>query len=90
MESTEVWSTPEWLKDGLVAGPAGALTLYETWSPLLKVADHWREGAFEEAIPLTIFAVFLAAAVFWLAFVGFRRLRLKRGWWLPRGCTKTD
>ena len=85
-ESTEGWSMPgwrsmpEWLKDALVAGPAGALTLYGTWSPLLKVADHWREGALEKAFPLTLFVFFLAGVMIWLVFAGFRRLRQNRGW----------
>ena len=57
------------------------LTLYETWSPLLEIADHWGEGRYEYAIPMTIFAVILALEVAVIAAVVFRKLR---NWWRPR------
>ena len=72
------------MKDFLVAGPLGMLTLYQTWSPLLEIADHWREGRYEYAIPLTIFAVVLALAVAVMTALLFRKLRNKCGWWQRR------
>lgn len=86
----EEWNIPEWLKDAIITGPAGAIALYETWTPLFKLVDHWREGALEEAIPLTVFAILLAAAVVWLAGVVFRKLRFKYGWWPPRRHMKVE
>ena len=89
MES-ESLRIPEWVKDAVFAGPAGALVLYETWSPLTKVVDYWREGELELAVPLTIFAAFLAVVVVGAAAIIFRKLRLKYRWWLPRTDTKND
>ena len=82
--------TPEWVKDAVFAGPTGALALYETWSPLSKVVDFWREGALEQAIPLTIFAVVLVVAVIIAAAVVCRKVRLVYRWWPPRTYTKND
>ena len=75
---------PELMKDFLIAGPLGMLTLYQTWSPLLEIADHWREGRYEYAITLTIFAVVLALAVVAIVAAVFRKLRNRCGWWRPR------
>ena len=88
MESSSL-RIPEWVKDAAFAGPAGALALYETWSPLSKVVDYWREGKLEQAIPLTIFAVFLAVVVVGATAVIFRKLRLKYKLW-PRTDTKSE
>lgn len=89
-ERDEEWNMPEWLKDAIIAGPAGAIALYKTWTPLFKLADHWREGSLEEAIPLTVFAILLVAAVVWLAGVAFRKLRFKYEWWPPKRHTKVE
>lgn len=86
----EGWNLPEWLKDAIVAGPAGAIALYESWSPVFQVADRWREGAYEKAIPLTIFVVLLAAAVVRSTALLFRKLRLKYRWLPPRRHVKVD
>ena len=81
-EDGRTW--PEWMKDFLIAGPLGVLTLYETWSPLLEIADHWGEGRYEYAVPLTIFATIQALAVAVIAAVVFRKLRNSCGWWRRR------
>ena len=81
---------PEWGKDALAVGPVGAMLLYETWSPLFKVVEYWREGALEHAIPLTIVAVVLAVAAICAATVVVRNLRHKFRLWLPRLGTKND
>ena len=87
---SESWRTPEWVKDAVFAGPAGALALYEAWSPLSKVVDCWREGALEQAIPLTIFVVFLAVVGFIGAVQVVRKLRLMYRRWSSGTNTKND
>ena len=77
-------AVPDLMKDYLIGGPLGMLTLYLTWSPLLKIGDHWSEGRYEYAIPLTIFAIILATAVAATAVVVFRELRNRFEWWRPR------
>ena len=87
---SEGWRTPEWAKDVVIAGPTGALLLYETWSPLLNIINYWREGVLEQAIPLTGFAAVLAFAVIGAVVKVFRKLRSKFGLWPPRTDKKND
>ena len=87
---SEGWRMPEWAKDVVVAGPTGALLLYEAWSPLLNIIDYWREGLLEQAIPLTVIAAVLAVAVIGAVAAVFRKLRFKFRVWPPRTDTKND
>ena len=74
----------ELMTNVLIAGPLGMYTLYEAWSPLFEIADHWREGRYAYAILLAIFAIVLAVAVVVMVSVVLRKLRNRCWWWRPR------
>ncbi|CAN0212307.1 unnamed protein product [Ectocarpus sp. 6 AP-2014] len=74
-------STPEWLKNVIMAGPAELIALFEPWSPLLQVGEKWRQGPLEEAIGLTVVAVIYAVVVITVCALGVKWLRRRYGWW---------
>lgn len=88
-EGRRSWLTPEWLKDVVMAGPAGFIGLFEPWSPLLQVGDKWREGPLEEAIGLTVVAVIYALLVIAFCATGVW-LRRRYGIWGPRPHAHSD